>query len=187
MINKFLIYKAILFLLFMNTFSISQSLQVGFRYEPGILFGKQESKNLNIPLIFSLSGNLLIEPVELLNIELHPGVVLIDDEYSGFEFGVFGKIKIPSTQFHFLFGVNNHYNIGTAHNKGGSYEKGMFYKGFGMGYNIGLNSSIDLTYFWTSDKKYAYAIESDDLTYSRIIYKEVKGLLRLGFNITWDL
>jgi hypothetical protein len=160
---------------------------MGFRYEPGILFGKQESKNLNMPLIFNLSGNLVFETIELFDIELRPGIVLIDEEYSGYEFGVFGKIKLLPTRFYFLFGVNNHYNIGTAHNRGGSYEKGIFYKGFGMGYNIGSNSSIDLTYFWTSDRKFAYVIETDGLTYSRVIDKEVKGILRLGFNITWDI
>ncbi|MBS3945750.1 MAG: hypothetical protein KGZ42_09655 [Melioribacter sp.] len=165
----------------------AQTLKIGFRYEPGILFGEQRNENFNIPLIFSISGNLLIEPWEIFNFEIRPGIVLINDEYSGYELGLFSKIKILPSQFFLLLGANHHSNIGTAHNRGGSYEKGIFYKGLGIGLILGSNSFIDLIYFWTSDRKFAYEIDMDGLTYSRIMDKEVKSIVKLGFNITWDI
>ena len=185
--NRNLIYFTFLFFLLINTFSIPQSLMLGLRYEPGILFGEQGSENFTMPLIYSISGNVLFEPIELFNIEIRPGIILISEEYSGFELGMFGIIKMLPTRFYLLFGFNNHFNMETAHNRGGSYEKGIFYKGLGLGYRTGLNSFIDLTYLWTSDRNFAYIIVTDGLTYSRQVDKKVRGILKLGFNITWDI
>ncbi len=185
--NKHIIVIIILFFLSITIVTKPQSLRVGLRYEPGLLFVEQKNKAEIIPAIFSLSGNLLVEPREWLNIEFRSGILFLSEEYSGFELGLFARFKILPTRFYLVLGINNHTNKGTANNSSGSYDKEILYKSIGIGYKTSSNFNIDLMYYWTDNKNYAYTLETDWLTYSRIVDKQMNGILKIGFNLSWDI
>jgi hypothetical protein len=170
-----------------NLTTKSQSLKIGLRYEPGILFVEQNNKGDILPAIFSISGNILVEPLEWFNIEVRPGMLFISEEYSGFDIGLFARLKILPTRFYLITGLNNHSNKGSVHNSAGGYDIEMLFKSIGIGYQFGHKFNIDIMYYWTTDKNYAYTRETDWLTYSRIINKQMNGILKIGFNLSWDI
>ena len=185
--NKYIVSIALLIFISTNLITNSQSLKVGLRYEPGVLFVEQDNKGNILPAIFSLSGNILVEPIEWFNLEIRPGMLFVSEEYSGYDIGLFARLKILPTHFYLITGLNNHSNKGSAHNSAGGYDIEMLFKSIGIGYQFGHRFNIDIMYYWTTDKNYAYIRETDWLTYSRIIYKQMNGILKIGFNLSWDI
>lgn len=185
--NKNIVSISLLIFILTNLVTNSQSLKVGLRYEPGILFVEQNNKGDILPAIFSISGNILVEPIEWFNIEVRSGMLFISEEYSGFEIGLFARLKILPTHVYLITGLNNHSNKSSANNSGGSYGIEMLYKSIGIGYQFGSKFNIDIMYYWTANKNFAYTRETDWLTYSRIINKQMNGILKLGFNLSWDI
>ena len=183
-LNLFLL--GALLLLFMGLVK-PQSLKLGLRFEPGILFSESNSKKQNIPVIFSGSANIIFEPIEWASFIIRPGITLIDEQYSGFEIGAFLKLILSSAKFYFISGINNHSNKAVGHNSAGGYGKEMLFASVGIGYQLDLKSGIDICYYWTNDKEYGYTKLTDGLTYSRFVSRQVNGILKLGLNLTWDI
>jgi len=183
--SKYLII--LLILISMNLVIKSQTIKLGIRYEPGILIIEKNGKGESLPAIFSMSGNAIVTPIDWIDIEIRPGLVFVGEDYSGFEFGLFSRFKILPTSLYLIAGINNHSNKGYNNNSGGSYDKNMLYKSIGIGYNFDPKFNIDVTYYWTSDKNFAYVKETDWLTYSKIIDKQMKGIIKIGLNLSWDV
>jgi len=92
-----------------------------------------------------------------------------------------------STKFYFITGINNHSNQPTGHNSAGGYGKEMLFVSCGLGFQYDLKFGVDISYYWTNDKDYAYAKLTDGLTYSRFVNRQMNGIIKLGFNISWDI
>lgn len=166
---------------------LSQSVKVGLRIEPGILFSEQFNQSEINPVFYSVSANIIYEPIKWLGLEIRPGYVS-NGEYGGYEIGGFARIKILPTNIFLLIGMNNHSNnISNAHNGGGSYVKEMLYKGIGVGYQKDSKLSFDIMYYWTNNRDYAYSRVTDWQSYSRIVNKQMNGILKLGFNISFTV
>jgi hypothetical protein len=80
--------------------------------------------------------------------------------------------------------LNNHYNRGYSQNSGGSYKKEILLKCLGIGYAFSSRTSIDFSYYWTSTKDFAYYRETDWLTYSKIVVRQIEGIFKFGINIS---
>jgi len=171
----------------MNLVVKSQTLKVGLRYEPGILMVDNVGKSELTPAIFSISGNALFTPVEWIDLEIRPGFVSVGEDYSGFDVGLFARFKIIPTSFYLIAGINNHSNKEYSNNSGGSYSKNMLYKSIGIGYYFDTKFNVDISYYWTSNKNFAYLKETDWLTYSKIIDKQLDGIIKIGLNLSWDV
>ncbi|MFA7421602.1 MAG: hypothetical protein WCZ90_18105 [Melioribacteraceae bacterium] len=186
--NKCFVIATLLLLILINPSIKSQSLKLGFRVEPGILFSEQNNESSISFSPYGLYLTTLFEPIDWLTLEVRPGMFLAGEDYSGYEIGAFIRLKIPSTSFYFTTGLNNHSNWGgNDHNSGGSYKKEMLFKGIGVGYQKDSKFSIDVNYYWTNNKDYAYLIDSSTQTYSRVYNKQVTGILKLGFSLAWEL
>lgn len=184
--NKMIVFT-FLFFLIMNNVSTSQTGKIGLRFEPGISFTELKGKSEIVPIIFSISGNILFEPTEWFNLEVRPGILYMDDDYSGFEIGLFARFKLLPSRIYLITGINNHSNKSFAENSGSGSGKNILYKSIGIGYRIFSTTYIDLTYYWTADKDYASVRETDGLTYLRIINKQMNGILKIGINLSWDI
>ena len=155
-------------------------MQFGLRLEPGFLI-TEENKSTEISFSpFSVYLSAAYIPIDWLNIEVRPGYFAAGEEYSGLEFGAFCKFIIPNTKFQIIAGFNNHNNTGTGHNGGGSIEKNILYKGIGIGFNKDSKLYIDLMYYWTNDKEFAY-------TGYPISYKKMNGILKIGIGFAWNI
>lgn len=186
--NKYFVIASLLLLSLLNPSIKSQSLKLGFRVEPGVLFSQQNNES---PTSFSPYGlylTTLFTPIDWLTLEIRPGMFLAVDDYSGSEIGAFIRLNILATKYYFITGLNNHSNGGgNDHNSGGSYKKEMLYKGIGVGYQKDSKFGIDLIYYWTNNNVYAYSIDSYSHPNSRIYYKQMTGILKLGFSLSWEL
>lgn len=178
----------ILFILISTNQAIkSQSLNLGFRIDPTILLVEQTNESSILFTPYGMYLTTIFEPVEWFGIEIRPGYIMGGD-YTGFEIGAFAKFKILPSKFFLIAGLNNHSNnMQNAHNGGGSYEKNMLFKSFGIGYQTDSKLSVDLMYYWTSNKNYAYSRKTDWLTYSRIVDKQMNGIIKVGFSLAWDI
>ncbi|PKL84057.1 MAG: hypothetical protein CVV24_02000 [Ignavibacteriae bacterium HGW-Ignavibacteriae-3] len=183
------IITVILLVAFVPTgrFASAQSFKIGLRYEPGVMFTSQNSRNEIIPVLFCLSINLIVQPNEWLSFIVRPGFLLVDEQYSGFEIGGFVKLMLFDTKYYSIIGLNNHSNKDTGHNTSGSYGKEILYKSIGLGFQADSKFCIDICYYWTSDKEYAYSRIRDGLTYSNIVSKQMNGILKLGIDLSWDI
>ncbi len=185
--NKNIFLIVLLLSMLINLTSKSQSLKIGLRYEPGILLTEQNSSTEIVPVLFCLSANFIVQPNTWLNFLVRPGILFVDEQYSGFEIGAFVRLMLFSTKFYLITGINNHSNREYAHNRSGSYGKEMLFKSIGLGYQADSKFGVDICYYWTSDKEYAYALLTDGLTYSRIVNRQMNGILKLGLNLSWDI
>jgi len=173
-------------LLILNSAIIGQVMKLGFRVEPALFFMNKTNKSSNGFSPYSIYLTNIYEPVEWLNIELRPGYLIGFEYYGGFEIGAFARIKILPTNIYVITGFNNHSNtFSSAHNGGGGYTKKIFYKGLGIGYQKDSKLSFDLIYYWAVDKIFAYTFEQNGI--GDKINTEMKGILKLGFSLAWDI
>jgi len=177
----------IICIMLLNNFVYTQSLKLGMRLEPGIIKVKQNSNIQNYPILFSLYGHILIDRLEWFTVEFRPGLTYESEDYSGFELGIYLRLHLPNTKLFLLTGINNHYNNGYYHNSGGSYEKEILYKCLGIGFSLGSRASFDLSYYWTNNKDFAYYRDTDWLTFSRIVNRQLEGIIKLGFSLAWEV
>ena len=165
----------------------SQSLKIGLRYEPGILLTEQNSIKEVVPVLFCIASNITFQPNSWSGLIIRPAITFTDEQYSGYEIGAFIKLKLFSTRFYFITGINNHSNKATGHNSAGGYGKEMLFASVGLGFQSDSKFGIDICYYWTNHKEYGYAKLTDGLTYSRFINKQMNGILKLGLNLSWDI
>lgn len=185
--NKKIICVLLLFIVLMAPTTEGQTLKLGFRVEPTLMFVKNVSKS---EFWFSPYGTYLavqFEPFEWLNFEIRPGYLMAGEDYFGSELGANFKVRILQPNWFVVAGVNSHSNLSSGHNSGGSYSKQILYKGLGIGYQKDSHLSFDITYYWTDDKDFAYSRITDWLTYSRIAKIQMNGIVQIGFCFTWDV
>jgi len=173
--------------MFFNTINQAQSLKLGFRIEPGVLITEQSNKINVYPVFFCLYGNAILEPTDWLGFEVRPGY-LLSYNYGGFEIGTFARLKIFSTKFFLIGGINNHSNsIIDSHNGGGGYYKQMLFKAIGLGFHKDSKLSFDIIYYWTNNKDFEYSRQTDFLTYYRIVNTQMNGIIKIAFNLSWEI
>jgi len=168
--------------LMLSSITFAQSLKLGFRIEPTFLLTEAKTENSIAFSPYSFYFNIIVEPIDGLSLEVRPGYLIGGNEYSGFEFGAFARLKISSTKFFITSGLNNHSNNETGHNSGGSYAKEMLYKGIGIGFQKDSKLSFDIIYYWTDDKEFAYSFDGSSRK-----NKQMKGIIKLGFSLAWDV
>jgi len=180
----------LLFIIFINLGSIvnSQTLRIGFRLEPAILISSQDNSSSISFTPYSFYLTTILEPIENLGFELRPGYFLGGEYYGGFELGAFARWMIPSSKFYIIGGVINHSNdILGSHNGGSGLSKNILYKSIGVGFQKDSKLGIDLIYYFTNDKDYAYS----SVYYSYGNYgfenKRMNGILKVGFSLAWDI
>lgn len=169
-------------------FYYSQSLKAGFRIEPGIFLSEEKEQTKIIPVFYCVSVDAIYSPLQWIGIEIRPGYMMVSEDYGGFNFGIYARLQNIISKMFFVAGINKQSNfMNSAHNGGGSYTKDVVYKGIGIGYKSDSKLSFDIMYYWTNDKDYAYYNETDWLTYSRKINKRINGIIKIGFNLNWDI
>lgn len=164
-----------------------QFLKLGFRVEPA-LFLMNENQNSSTGFSpYNIYLTSIIQPTKWLNIELRPGYLIGTSDYGGFEVGVFTRIIFPLPEIYLIAGLNNHSNFfDSAHNGGGGYIKNILYKGIGIGYQKDSKLSIDLIYYWTDDKVFAYINNITSIGRYKVD-TEMNGILKIGFSLAWDI
>lgn len=171
-----------------SPFFYSQSLKAGFRIEPGIFLSEEKDEVKVIPVFYSVSADVIYYPLQWIGIEVRPGYMLVSEDYGGYNFGIYARLQSIIPKIFFVAGINKQSNfMNSAHNSGGSYTKDVIYKGIGIGYQCDSKLSFDIMYYWTNDKDYAYCHETDWLTYSHKINKSINGIMKIGFNLNWDV
>ncbi len=165
----------------------SQSLNVGFRLEPAFLLSEKMNSSEILFTPYSVYLTTAFTPIEWVSVELRPGFFLAGEEYSGFEIGGFFQYNILPTDLYIIFGINNHSNTESDHNSGGSYKKDILYKAIGIGYKKDTKLKFDITYYWTSDKVYGYTFTQGSDGYSVYNPKEINGLIKFGFCLSFDV
>lgn len=179
--------KNILFIILVFNVSSAQVIKVGFRIEPTILISEQGNNTSTGFNPYSVYLTAAVSPIKDLSFEIRPGYLLWGDYYGGFEIGAFAKWNILSSKIFIQGGILNHDNLDTGHNGGGSYEKSILYKGLGVGYQVDSKLSVDISYYWSNDSIYGYSNIRDYISYSYQEYIRMKGILKLGFCLTWDI
>jgi hypothetical protein len=164
-----------------------QFLKLGFRVEPSVLLIEHKNESSIAFSPYGLYLTTLLEPTQWLALELRPGIFLAGEEYIGLEIGGFARFRVLPTKFSLLVGINNHSNKGSGHNSGGSYEKDILFTCLGVGFQKDSKLGIDLTYYWTSNKDFAYTFERFEFTYSRRVNKKMNGIIKVGFSLAWDI
>ncbi|NMB82450.1 MAG: hypothetical protein GYA14_11595 [Ignavibacteria bacterium] len=165
----------------------SQKLKIGPRIELGFLSTEYQGDN---SVLFSPYGFYLTtkyQPLDFLSFELRPGIFLAG-EYSSYEIGGFMWIQLFQSNWSLISGLNNHSNIiNTTHNSGGSYSKDILYSGVGFGFQTDKKLIVDIMFYWTSNKNYAYGY-STDATGNLIRHeKNIESIIKISFCLTWDL
>ena len=176
----------IFIILFITSAANAQILKIGFRVEPNILFTEADNSSSVLLAFYNVSLSAIVTPIEKVNIEVRPGYILGGEDYMGTELGLFLKINALSKLL-LIAGLNSHSNNGSGHNSGGSYHKNIIYTGVGVGLKVDSRLSVDVMYYWTSDKSFAYYHTTDWQTYSRIIERNMNGIIKVGFCFTWDI
>ncbi|MCL4548956.1 MAG: hypothetical protein M1495_10330 [Bacteroidetes bacterium] len=185
-----MIKKIIIIPLFVVLFASAlscQSLKLGFRVEPTLMFVNDMNESAFRFSPYGMYLSAQFEPVEWLNLEFRPGYLIAGEDYLGTEFGAYVKLKILQPHLYIIVGVNNHSNIASGHNSGGGYSKQILYKGIGIGFQKDSHLSFDVMYYWTSDKNFAYSFVTDWLTYSKIVQKQMNAVVQVGFCLAWDI
>lgn len=87
-----------------------------------------------------------------------------------------------------IAGINNHSNtfLG-SHNGGSGYEKYLFYKSIGIGYQNDSHLGVDIMYYWTNDKVYAYSRFIDSSGNYSFVNKNVNGILKIGLSLAMEV
>ena len=183
--------KVLVFLLLMLIGSItikSQSLKFGFRIEPTIMLIEQNNLSSIAFTPYGMYLTAIVMPVDGLSFEVRPGYFLGGEYYGGFEFGVFARWMILSSRYYMILGLNNHSNsmLG-SHNGGSCFSKNILYKGIGIGFQKDSKLSFDLMYYITDNKEFAYSRVYDSYGNTRYENKKMKGILKIGFSLAWDI
>jgi len=171
-----------------NNIINAQYLKIGFRIEPTIMITEQNNSSsvAFAPYAFSLTA--IIEPVDGIGFEVRPGFSLGGEYYGGFELGAFARWMILSSRFYLTGGLNNHSNSWvSSHNGGSGYRKNILYKGIGLGFQKDSKLSIDIIYYFTNDKEFAYSMVYDSYGNTKLENKLMDGLIKIGFSLAWDL
>ena len=181
-----MIKKIIIIPLFVVLFASAlscQSLKLGFRVEPTLMFVNDMNESAFRFSPYGMYLSAQFEPVEWINFEFRPGYLIAGENYWGSEFGAYVKLKVLQPHLYVIVGVNNHSNIAGGHNSGGSYSKQILYKGIGIGFQKDSHLSFDMTYYWTDNKEFAYSV----LPYSGIVEKQMNAIVQIGFCLAWDI
>jgi hypothetical protein len=158
----------------------SQSLKLGFRVEPTILFTESNNSRYTHFSMYSFYLTTLLEPVGNFGFELRPGLIYGSPDYKGYDVGAYVKYNFVSN-FYLLAGLNNHYNAG------GGYVKNYIYKCIGLGYQRNSKLSFDIGYYWTGDKVLADLRMVNYLGPSTYTDEKMNGILKLGFSLAWEI
>ncbi len=127
------VYVLLLIILLGSITTSSQSLKVGFRFEPTILITEQNNSTSIAFTPYAMYLTVVVEPVEGLSFEVRPGYFLGGEYYGGFELGAFARWMIFTSRFYLIGGINNHSNsIIGSHNGGSGFSKNI--KGVGIGF-----------------------------------------------------
>lgn len=186
--NKNIFIISLLMSLLSSSMIQSQSVKLGFRFEPAFVFTEQTNESSTSFTPYSFYLTTLVAPTDWLSIEVRPGLFVAGEDYGGFEIGAFLHFKVLPTAFSLIAGLNNHSNsINSGHNGGGNYNKKMLFKSVGIGYYKDSKLSFDLMYYWTNDKDFAYTRKTDSFGYSTNYNKKMNGILKLGFSLAWDI
>lgn len=185
--NRNIVICSLLILVLINPPMKSQSLKFGFRLEPAILFTEENNGSSTSFTPYSFYLAAFAVPTEWITLEIRPGLFLAGEEYSGFEIGAFSRFKILPTKIYLIAGLNNHSNGSSGHNSGGSYSKGMLYKGVGIGFQKDSKLSFDLIYYWSDNKTYAYTRITDSTGHTTNADKNMNGILKVSFCLAWDI
>lgn len=165
----------------------SHKLKIGPRIELGFLSTECKGDN---SISFSPYGFYLTtkyQPLDFLSFELRPGIFLAG-EYSGYEIGGFMWIQLFQSDWSFISGLNNHSNIINAtHNSGGSYSKDILYNGGGRGFPKDKILTVDILFYWTSNKNYSYGYSRDTLRNFIKYEKKIEGIIKTSICLTWEL
>jgi hypothetical protein len=183
--------KPLVFLLLIIFVSVTikpQSLKLGFRIEPTIMITEQNNSSSIAFSPYAMYLTAIVMPVDGLSFEVRPGYFLGGEYYGGFEFGAFARWMIWQSRFYLIGGINNHSNswLG-SHNGGSGLSKNILYKGIGIGFQNDSKLDIDLMYYFTNDKDFAYLSIYNPHGYSRFENKKMNGILKLGFSLAWDI
>ena len=165
----------------------SQSLRLGLRIEPSILFMEDKNKSVISFTPYSFYFNSIVAITNWLTIEVRPGLFLASQEFSGFELGAFAKLNILPECAYIVAGLNNHSNSVSGSNSGGSYAKRILFKGIGIGFQKDSKLNFDLMYYWTNDKEYGYSRRTDSSGLTESYSKMINGILKIGFSLSWNI
>ncbi len=180
--KNLVIILSLLILLFFSRITQAQTLKLGFRIEPAMFMTEQKNESTVSFTFISGYLSLSLEPVEWIGLEARPGY-LVGGEYGGFEIGAFLRLRVLPSNFFIIAGINHHSNdILDSHNTGGNYQKQMLFQGVGIGYQKDSKLGIDLTYYWTNDKVFAYSYNGSTKT-----DKLMSGIIKLGFSLAWNI
>ncbi|KUG25129.1 hypothetical protein ASZ90_005052 [hydrocarbon metagenome] len=180
--------KKYLYIVFMISLSYGQDLSFGLRFEPTLFVTEQANDNSVSFTPYSLYLSAKYSPIEWLSLEIRPGYIWGGD-YGGFDLGGFAWINNAFlSNFYFIAGINNHSNeIGNTHHGSGNYIKKMLFTGIGFGYKKDKVLSIDLMYYWTNDKDFAYTTTNTSEGIPKFINKKMNAILKLGFSFYFEL
>jgi len=184
MIKKLVVILACIFI---NNMINAQSIKLGFRIEPTLMLIEKKNETSAIFTPYGMYLTSLFDPIDFLELEIRPGYI-IGGDYTGSELGLFTRFRIFSKKFYVSAGLNQHSNIDiTSHNTGGAYCKKILFKGIGIGYQKDSKLSIDIMYYWTSNKDFAWG-EGYDQYGKLVIYKKnMNGIIKVGFSLSWEV
>lgn len=186
--RKYIFILSLVFFIQFNSSVNSQSLKLGFRFEPAILISEQNNSSSISFTPYSFYLTTILEPFKDFGFELRAGYFLGGEYYGGFELGAFARWMILSSKFYVIGGVVNHSNdILGSHNGGSGLSKNILYKSIGIGFQKDSKLSFDLMYYFTNDKDYAYSSVYYSYGNYRFENKQMNGILKVGFSLAWDI
>ncbi|RJP61258.1 MAG: hypothetical protein C4543_03695 [Ignavibacteriales bacterium] len=165
----------------------AQSLKLGFRLEPSIILTEDYNESGLQFTPYGLAITSIYSPLKDFELEVRGGYFLGGEDFTGFEYGAFINYRLFNGDFLLSAGLLNHLNSASGHNTSVSYAKDLLFTGLGLKYLVDSKLSVDMMYFWASDKVYGYSWITDHSGFSRIIDKRINGLLKIGISLAFNI
>ena len=167
-------------ILFLNFLTYGQDgFFINFRGETVLLNYKVDntkSTHLTIPVIQNLYIPFGFHFDKQYSLEFRPGYMLSQDNYEGFEIGVFLFYNFYVSRFSINGGINFHFNEDTDGNEG-FYGKTIFLIGIGLNYKLANKIFLEVSYQNSLKSNYGF-YGSTEL--GRNIEYSMNSIVKLG-------
>jgi len=152
---------------------------IGFRGETALMQYEIDGANsvkATIPFIQNLYFPVGLKFNENLQIDLRPGYMFASGNYEGIELGAFLAYYFSHSDFFLSGGITFHFNHDTDGNEG-FYGNTISLVSGGVGYSLGENVGMELSFHYPLDSNYGF---HGDIDYQRNIEYNIKWISKLG-------
>ena len=170
---------------FLKKSAFALSFKLGIRDELDLMLVKYRAGNSIefgiLPINIHLTTGVRF--LEHYKIDIRYGIMVIYEDFEGFDIGIFLQYNLFSSNFYGSLGIDYFNAIGSSHNSGSTGGSFTFYC-LGLGYNVSKHFNLDLMYCFPNEKVFAY-YQSDFFSQYQGFNEIDNGLIKIGFQYSF--